>query len=379
MAATLKDYLKNRDDVVKAKKALEKAKADVARAEQALSGVPSGKQYETLAKTNKKRLDEADKAAAAAKAKADKAIAEATDYFNKYRDKITAASKALSDKTTQANIDNAKALLQRYKAQGLDTTIIEKNIKDAEDKLAGVGKYKPTGPTGPTGGAGPTGGTGGTTPVQITATDLINTLADPKNKKLLIEAQKDLAKNFGYKGPTNGTWSFAFQEAIGEAEAKFNLLPEILRPVNLRKFISNPGVQGTAGGGAGGAGGAGGGGGPTTVKSVTKLTDAEIEEMVNKSALNLLGREINAEDKTANWYKSLAKTVKTMAQEGTVTKYTGSGTGMQSNVTTPGYTPEKATQTIEAGLKKAAPVDLARKERVDFTSWMFQQLGGSNG
>jgi hypothetical protein len=68
-----------------------------------------------------------------------------------------------------------------------------------------------------------------------------------------------------------------------------------------------------------------------------------------------------------------------MAKEGTVTKYSGGGTGMQSNVTTPGYTPEKAAQTIESGLKQAAPTDLARKERVDFTSWMFQQLGGSNG
>lgn len=373
MAATLKDYLKNRDDVVKAKKALEKAKADVARAEQALAGVPSGKQYEALAKTNKKRLDEADKAAAAAKAKADKAIAEATDYFNKYRDKITAASKALSDKTTQANIDNAKALLQRYKAQGLDTTIIEKNIKDAEDKLAGVGKYKPVVETKPKPG---TPGATAQTVTEINATDLINTLADPKNKKLLIQAQKDLAKNFGYKGPTNGTWSFAFQEAVGKAEAQLNLLPEILRTKDLRAFIANPGVEGTAGGGAGGAGG-GAGGGSTTVKTVTKITDAEIEEMVNKSALNLLGREINAEDKTANWYKSLAKAVKDMAKEGSVTKYSGGTNSV--NVTTPGYTTEKAVQTIESGLKKAAPVDLARKERVDFTSWMFQQLGGSNG
>lgn len=371
MAATLKDYLKNRDDVVKAKKALEKAKADVARAEQALSGVPSGKQYEALAKTNKKRLDEADKTAAAAKAKADKAIAEATDYFNKYKDKITAASKALSDKATQANIDNAKALLQRYQAQGLDTTIIEKNIKDAEDKLAGVGKYKPTGPTGSTGGAGPTGGTG-VAPIKITATDLINTLADPKNKKLLIQAQKDLKKNFGYKGPIDGTWSIAFQNAIGDAEATLVSLPASLQTKDLRAFIASPGVQVTAAG-------AGAGGPKTSIfKQATELTDAEIQEMVNKSAISLLGREINDADKTADWYKSLAQTVKTMAKQKTITKSVRDGS-TTDQITTPGYTTEKAAQTIEAGLKQAAPVDLARKERVDFTSWMFQQLGGSNG
>lgn len=372
MAATLKDYLKNRDDVVKAKKALEKAKGALAQAEQALAGVPSGKQYEATAKSVQKRLDEAEKAAAAAKAKADKVITEATDYFNKYKDKITAASKALSDKTTQANIDNAKALLQRYKAQGLDTTVIEKNIKDAEDKLAGVGKYKPTGPTGPTGGTGPTGATGGTAPVQINATDLINTLADPKNKKLLIQTQKDLKKNFGYKGPIDGTWSIAFQDAVGEAEATLMSLPVSLQTKDLRAFISSPGVQVTATG-------AGAGGPKTSIfKQATELTDAEIQEMVNKSAINLLGREINDADKTADWYKSLTQTVKTMAKQKTITKSVRDGS-TTDQITTPGYTPEKAAQTIEAGLKQAAPTDLARKERVDFTSWMFQQLGGSNG
>jgi hypothetical protein len=369
MAATLKDYLKNRDDVVKAKKALDKAKGAVAQAEQALAGVPSGKQYEATAKSVKKRLDEADKAAAAAKAKADKVIAEATDYFNKYKDKITAASKALSDKASQSNIDAAKAMLVRYKAQGLDTTVIEKNIKDAEDKLASVGKYKPAVETKPKPGAP---GATGETAVEINATDLINTLADPKNKKLLIQTQKDLKKNFGYKGPIDGTWSIAFQNAVGEAEATLNSLPESLRNKDLRAFISSPGVQVTTPG-------AGDGSPKTSIfKQATELTDAEIQEMVNKSAIDLLGREINDADKTADWYKSLAKTIKTMAQQKTITKSVSKGSVTDQTVT-PGYTAEKAMQTIESGLKQAAPTDLARKERVDFTSWMFQQLGGSNG
>lgn len=368
MAATLKDYLKNQDDVVKAKKALDKAKGALSDAERAAVGVPTGDSYKELRKKNLAELEAAKKAATAAKAAADKVIADATDHFNKYKDKITAASKALSDKASQTNIDNAKSLLARYKAQGLDTTVIEKGIKNAEDKLAGVGKYKPVGPTGTTGGTGVTGGTGGTGPVQITATDLINTLADPKNKKLLIAAQNDLKKNFGYKGPTDGTWSIAFQNAVGDASATLQSLPASLQTKDLRAFIANPGVQVTSAAAAGG---------PTskTQKSITNLTDAEIEDMVNKSALSLLGREINDADKTAAWYKSLAKTIKTMAKEGTITKTNKSGTNTTYE-TTPGYTPEKATQTIEAGLKQAAPVDLARKERVDFTSWMFDKLGG---
>jgi len=373
MAATLKDYLKNRDDVVKAKKALDKAKGALSDAERAAVGVPTGDSYKELRKKKIAELEAARKAATATKAAADKVIADATDHFNKYKDKITAASKALSDKASQANIDNAKSLLARYKAQGLDTTLIEKGIKDAEDKLAGVGKYKPVGPTGPTGGTGVTGGTGGTGgtgPVQITATDLINTLADPKNKKLLIAAQNDLKKNFGYKGPTDGTWSIAFQNAVGDAAATLQSLPASLQIKDLRAFIASPGVQVTSAAA----------GGPTskTQKSITNLTDAEIQDMVNKSALSLLGREISDVDKTTAWYKSLTNTIKTMAKEGTITKTNKSGTNTTYE-TTPGYTAEKATQAIETGLKQAAPVDLARKERVDFTSWMFKQLGGSNG
>jgi hypothetical protein len=372
MAATLKDYLKNRDDVVKAKKALDKAKGDLATAKQALTGLarmPSGKQSEATVKSVQKRLDEAEKAAATAKEKADKVVTEATDYFNKYKDKITAASKAISDKASQENIDAAKALVARYQAQGLDTTVAEKKIKDAEDKLAGVGKYKPLVETKPKPG---TPGAKIETSIEINATDLINTLADPKNKKLLIATQNDLKKNFGYKGPTDGTWSIAFQDAIGEAETTLASLPESLKTKDLRAFIANPGVQVTSSG-------VGAGGPKTSIfKQATELTDAEIQEMVNKSAINLLGREINDTDKTADWYKSLSKTIKTMAKQKTITKSVKDGS-TTDQITTPGYTTEKATQTIESGLKQAAPVDLARKERVDFTSWMFQQLGGSNG
>lgn len=215
-----------------------------------------------------------------------------------------------------------------------------------------------------------TGATGATGP-EPSISKVLEGLADPKQKETLIKVQKALAKNFGYKGPTDGKWSFNFQSALQTAAEERSQLPKSLQGTDLLKFVIAPTVDTSKVGGTGG--------GSTTVKSVTNLTDAEIEEMVNKSALNLLGREINAEDKTTSWYKSLAKTVKAMAQEGTVTKYSGSGSSTQSSVTTPGYTPEKAAQTIESGLKQAAPTDLARKERVDFTSWMFQQLGGSNG
>jgi hypothetical protein len=37
--------------------------------------------------------------------------------------------------------------------------------------------------------------------------EFITTITDPKNKQLLIDVQKDLAKNFDYKGPTDGIYA----------------------------------------------------------------------------------------------------------------------------------------------------------------------------
>jgi hypothetical protein len=271
--------------------------------------------------------------------------AEAAYTYYKGEENYISAYKALTAATDMLKTAGGKpAALPKPK------TVIPP-LTDAEKAATG------TGPTGP----------------EPSLSKVLEGLADPKKKDMLIKVQKALAANFGYKGSTDGKWSYDFQTALQTAAEKRAQLPKTLQGTDLLKFVIAPAVQMTS------ATGAGAGGGATTVKSVTNLTDAEIEEMVNKSALNLLGREINAEDKTASWYKSLSKAVKDMAKEGSVTKYSGGGSGTQSNVTTPGYTPEKAAQTIESGLKQAAPTDLARKERVDFTSWMFQQLGGSNG
>jgi hypothetical protein len=48
-------------------------------------------------------------------------------------------------------------------------------------------------------------------------------------------------------------------------------------------------------------------------------------------------------------------------------------------ITTPGFSQEKAAATVEKAIRQATPEDVARKERVDFTGWLFQTLGGSNG
>jgi trehalose-6-phosphatase len=45
-------------------------------------------------------------------------------------------------------------------------------------------------------------------------------------------------------------------------------------------------------------------------------------------------------------------------------------------VTTPGFSAEKAAATVEKAIRQATPEDVARKERVDFTGWLFETLGG---
>jgi len=109
-------------------------------------------------------------------------------------------------------------------------------------------------------------------------------------------------------------------------------------------------------------------------KQIYNYSTAEIKDLVNESALSLLGREINKTDENADWYKSLTGSINKMIQQGTITKTTQKG-GMNVVETTPGFTKEKATSLIQSKLKSEAPIDLARKERVDFTSWLFDQLG----
>jgi len=45
-------------------------------------------------------------------------------------------------------------------------------------------------------------------------------------------------------------------------------------------------------------------------------------------------------------------------------------------VSTPGFSQEQVATVAEKAIRKAAPEDVARQERVGFTNWMFSALGG---
>ena len=202
--------------------------------------------------------------------------------------------------------------------------------------------------------------------------EFFDLLADPKNKQLLIDVQKDLIKNFGWSGKADGRWSINFQEAIAKAAESRDKLPTSLRKGTFREFLSNPGDIDL------GIETAGGVGIPTktTTTTVSRRTKGDINKDINDIALNVLGREITPEDKQQDWYKELVGSINKMVERGTTTTSVSGGGKAGRTEITPGFAQEDIEALIERRLKKADPESLARNERIDFITWMNQALGG---
>lgn len=121
---------------------------------------------------------------------------------------------------------------------------------------------------------------------------------------------------------------------------------------------------------------------PDLSRSVYQYAPEQIASDIDKAAQTILGRTINEEDKNADWYADLTKAITKMAAKGTVTTVKdvrNPKTGKLERITTqaPEFTTEKAKEKIQTTLREAAPEDVARKERVDFTKWLFTQMGGN--
>ena len=120
---------------------------------------------------------------------------------------------------------------------------------------------------------------------------------------------------------------------------------------------------------------------PDLSRSVYAYSPEQIGADVDKLAQQVLGRTINDEDKVADWYSDLTSAISKMAAKGTTTQVKdvrNPKTGKLERVTTqtPKFTKELAQEKIETTLREVAPEDVARKERVDFTKWLFSQMGG---
>jgi hypothetical protein len=116
-------------------------------------------------------------------------------------------------------------------------------------------------------------------------------------------------------------------------------------------------------------------------REIYKKTEEDRIAMLNQVSQTLRGQDITEEDKTQKWYKDLKASIDKMIDAGsvrTVTKQVNPKTKKLESVavTVPGYSEEQVAATAEKAIRKATPEDVARKERVDFTSWMFSALGG---
>ena len=201
-----------------------------------------------------------------------------------------------------------------------------------------------------------------------------NVLADPKNKQLLIDIQKDLIKNFGWTGKADGRYGLSFQDALDKAAESRDRLPISLRGKDLRAFIKNPGDVDL---GTGlGAGGAVSGPVTTTRTDIDRMTKGQIASDIDERAQKVLERELTAEDKQQDWYKDLVGSIKKMVEKGVISKTTTSATGKNvKDIRIPGFAQEDINALIDRRLKMADPESLARKERIDFYTWMNTALG----
>lgn len=159
-------------------------------------------------------------------------------------------------------------------------------------------------------------------------TEFINTITDPKNKALLIDVQKDLAANFGYKGPVDGSPATSFIAALNNAFITRGRLPKAWQGTDFRTFLASPGVAGTAGTGTG-DGTKYDPYGTLSVWDKTK-TKAELTTLFDN-----LGIDRDPTEKEVNSiFAKLDK--KQKEQKATVTKYKMIN-GVRTAITTPGF------------------------------------------
>jgi len=176
-----------------------------------------------------------------------------------------------------------------------------------------------------------------------TITEFIATITDPKNKQQLIDVQKDLAKNFGYKGPVNGTPSKYFMPALQKAYTDRAGLPEAWRGADFRSFLASPSVEGTSGTGTG-TGSQYDPYGTLSVWDKTK-TKSELTTLFNNLGIDRdpTAKEVN------DIYAQLDK--KQKEQKATVTKYKMIN-GVRTAVTTPGFNQAEFVTDLVKGTKE---------------------------
>jgi hypothetical protein len=191
---------------------------------------------------------------------------------------------------------------------------------------------------------------------------------DPKKR---LELSKLLVGARYLKKPTS-KYSKTFADALIKASQDFAVeATRTGRPdLTIRSFLTENYQAPT------------GTGGPSLPsRSIYQYTEADKVAMLNEVSQSLRGQDITEADKSAKWYKDLKKSVDNMISTGTLSttkKVKNPKTGQLEvqTVQTPGFSKEQIATTAEKAIRKASPGEVARKERVDFTGWLFDTLGG---
>lgn len=204
-----------------------------------------------------------------------------------------------------------------------------------------------------------------------------NVAVDPYVSDLLSMSKKDilnvsqLLKSAGYLRNTTSKYN----KAIGDAytKAAMDWATESARTgrpdLTLKAFLQENVMPITGGLAAN-----------IPSRSIYQYSPEQLGAKIDEVAQSLLGRTITDTDKQADWYADLNKALNKMVQKGTVTttqKVKNPKTGKLEQVTVqkPEVTTEAITQKITGALQTADPEALDRKKRIDFTNWLFSQMG----
>ena len=310
-----------------------------------------------------------DAAKALFKKEEDKRIARKAEIDN-------AVAKEKADKKTAKEKESLKTELPqlKYELQVAtnkgDAAAIQKAqeaIKAAQDKAAGI---KPKAPE------EAVQGQDTVLQADVSLTDFLKSaIGNVEKIKKLQQALKDAKV---YKGPVNGIFNAdVLVPAAEKAEARLDAYRKMDIPFADRfEGYARLAISG------GGEDGLGLKKKDLPSRQIYEYTEADRQKMIDDVSVTLRGQGITDADKSAKWYKDLKRSIDNMISTGTLSTtkdvFNPKTKKMESRtISTPGFSKDQVAATAEKAIRQATPEDVARKERVDFTSWMFSTLGGN--
>jgi hypothetical protein len=111
---------------------------------------------------------------------------------------------------------------------------------------------------------------------------------------------------------------------------------------------------------------------PKPTKNIYQYDPIVLGGLIDSIYQKTLGKLPTAEEKSAR-----LKELQVEINKGTVTKTTRDKSGMAVTTTTPGFTQEEAQLSIAEKLKQENPDDYDRQKRIDFSSWLSQNVQGA--